>query len=173
VLDGNIYHGATPGEAEIGHIRMDRDGTTVESRCSGWAVDARIRELKLTDPKSLLVRHARKDNGGEARQLATAFSQGDGSAAKIIEEVADDLAFALSHVVHLFHPQIIVVGGGLSKTGEALRAALERQLPRFIMEAFQPGPRIALAGLHEDAVPMGALALARRTAEGLARLAGC
>ena len=37
VLDGKIYHGAIPGEAEIGHVRLDRDGTTVESRCSGWA----------------------------------------------------------------------------------------------------------------------------------------
>src|SRR5205814_938954 len=43
VVDGKIYHGATPGEAEIGHVRLDRQGTTVESRCSGWAVDAKIR----------------------------------------------------------------------------------------------------------------------------------
>src|SRR5262252_413372 len=35
VVDGKIYHGATPGESEIGHVRLDRVGTTVESRCSG------------------------------------------------------------------------------------------------------------------------------------------
>src|SRR3954471_8142480 len=45
VFEGHIYHGARPGEAEIGHVRLDRDGTTIESRCSGWAVDQRIREL--------------------------------------------------------------------------------------------------------------------------------
>ena len=30
VVDGRIYHGATPGEAEIGHVRLDRAGTILE-----------------------------------------------------------------------------------------------------------------------------------------------
>jgi glucokinase len=77
-----------------------------------------------------------------------------------LEEVADDLAFALSHAVHLFHPEIIVVGGGLSLVGEPLRAAIAAALPAYLMEAFHPGPQVALAGLGEDSVPVGALALA-------------
>jgi glucokinase len=76
----------------------------------------------------------------------------------------DWLAFALSHVVQLFHPEIIVVGGGLSLLGEPLRARLAKALPRFVMDAFLPGPGIALAGLGEDAVPAGALTLAAKRA---------
>ena len=38
IADGRIYHGAKPGEAEFGHLRLDRRGVIVESRCSGWAV---------------------------------------------------------------------------------------------------------------------------------------
>jgi glucokinase len=45
--------------------------------------------------------------------------------------------------------------------GEPLRAAVERALRGFIMEAFQPGPRVALSLLREDAVPLGALELAK------------
>src|SRR5438477_12130860 len=56
VVDGQIYHGATPGEAEIGHVRLDRHGTVVEARCSGWAIDSRIRELKSKQPESALAR---------------------------------------------------------------------------------------------------------------------
>jgi glucokinase len=37
VIHQKIYHGAIPGELEIGHIQMDRAGTTLQSRCSGWA----------------------------------------------------------------------------------------------------------------------------------------
>ncbi len=84
------------------------------------------------------------------------------AARRILLETAQDLAFALSHVVHLFHPQIIVLGGGLSGLGEPLRAAVQDALPAFIMEVFAPGPRVALAGLGEDAVPTGALVLAER-----------
>lgn len=160
VVDGKIYHGTAPGEAEIGHVRLDRQGTIVESRCSGWAVDARIRDLKKTEPTSALCQMPGFGHGGEARHLALALRAGDGAAKKILSELAEDLAFGLSHVVHLLHPEVIVIGGGLSGLGERLREAVEQALPRFVMEAFAPGPRVSLAGLGEDAVPVGALLLA-------------
>ncbi|HOC56759.1 MAG TPA: ROK family protein [Verrucomicrobiota bacterium] len=160
VVDGRIYHGAKPGESELGHVRLDRAGTIVEARCSGWAVDARIRELKAKEPESLLGRLAGQTAGGEARHLATAWQQGDSAARRLLQETTEDLAFSLSHVVHLFHPEIIILGGGLSGVGEPLRASVERALRGFVMEAFAPGPAVALATLGEDAVPIGALELA-------------
>jgi len=160
IVTGRIYHGATPGEAEIGHIRLDRHGTTVESRCAGWAVDARIRELKAQAPDSVLARLAAQSPGSEARHLGPALAQADPIARQILAETAEDFAFALSHVVHLFHPETICIGGGLSLLGEPLRAAVERALRPMIMEAFQPGPTVRLAALGEDAVPAGALLLA-------------
>ena len=162
VVDGQIYHGAKPGEAEIGHVRLDREGTIVESRCSGWAVDAKIRRLKTTDPASLLAKLIGGSTGGEARYLAPALQQGDRAAKRVLTETAEDLAFGLSHVVHLFHPEVIILGGGLSLAGEPLRAAVESALGLFTMAAFAPGPRIHLAALGEDAVPVGALELARK-----------
>jgi glucokinase len=62
------------------------------------------------------------------------------------------------------HPQVIILGGGLSLLGERLRAAVDAALQGFIMEAFGRGPGIALATLQEDAVPVGALLLARSAA---------
>ena len=160
VVGGAVYHGATPGEAELGHVRVDRSGVTVESRCSGWAVDARIRALQDAAPDSLLTWLSRESPGHEARHLAEALATRDAAATQLLREVAEDLAFGLSHVAHLFHPQVIVLGGGLSKLGEPLRAAVAEALPRFIMDAFRPGPRVALSALGEDAVPVGALLLA-------------
>jgi glucokinase len=166
VADGRIYHGATPGEAEIGHVRLDRAGTMVEERCSGWAVDARIRALKKSAPRSALGKMIDGEQGGEAKHLASALRRGDAAAKRILEEVADDLAFGLSHVTHLFHPEVIVIGGGLSQIGEPLRAAVARSLRGYTMEAFAPGPRVKLSALGEDAVPVGALELARALPHG-------
>jgi glucokinase len=164
VVDGKIYHGAKPGEAEIGHVRLDRSGTIIEQRCSGWAVDAKIRQLKATEPESLLVKLVGNSTDGEAKYLAPALKQGDAAAKRVLTETAEDLALGLSHVVHLFHPQVIVLGGGLSLVGEPLRAAVESTLRGFTMEAFSAGPKIRLAKLGEDAVPVGALELARHAA---------
>jgi glucokinase len=160
VAGGRIFHGASPGEAEFGHVRLDRDGATVETRCSGWAVDARIRRLREEEPNSLLARNLPSAPGGEAKLLAPALAAGDPAAGRVVREVAADLAFALSHAVHLFHPKIIVLGGGLSLVGDPLRTAVAAHLPLHLMEAFLPGPDVRLAALGEDAVPVGALCLA-------------
>ena len=161
VVDGRIYHGVTPGEAEIGHLRLDRTGVLVEQRCSGWAVDAKIRAATLREPHSVLAQLTADAEGGQARTLAPALRAKCPLAEAILRETAGDLAFALSHVVHLFHPQVIVLGGGLSLVGEPLRAAVAGALGGFVMDAFAPGPPVRLAALGEDSVPTGALLLAQ------------
>lgn len=162
VLGGEIYHGAKPGESEIGHVRLDKGGTLVEQRCSGWAVDRRVREAIALHPGSPLALLADGATSGEARFLAGALAQEDPLAQAILSEVADHLAFALSHVVHLQHPERLVLGGGLALLGEPLRMAVAEALRPYLMEVFQPGPAIFLAGLKEDSVPVGSLLLARR-----------
>ncbi|PAW87738.1 MAG: sugar kinase [Pedosphaera sp. Tous-C6FEB] len=164
VVDGRIYHGAKPGEAEIGHVRLDKSGVIVEQRCAGWAVDRRIREACQREPGSPLARLTAGVDRGEARALVPALAQGDALAQRILDEVADDLAFGLSHVTQLMHPEVIVLGGGLAMVGEPLRAAVASALKRYVMEAFAPGPQVAMAGLGEDAVPVGALLLAQGAA---------
>lgn len=160
VAGGHIYHGRPPGEAEFGHLRLDRAGATVESRCSGWAVDRRIRALRERGSSGALARAVGETEGGEARHLPAALAAGDPDAQAILGELAGDLAFALSHAVHLFHPAVIVLGGGLSLIGEPLRAEIASALPQFVMGAFAPGPDVRLAALGEDSVPVGALVLA-------------
>ncbi len=160
VVNGALYHGAKPGEAEIGHVRLDRQGTKFEDRCSGWAVDRRLRAAAQANPGSRLAALLGAATGGEARFLAPALADECPVARQILAEVADDIAFGLSHVVQLFHPEIIVLGGGLSLVGEPFRQAVAEVLPRYVMDSFQPGPRVVLAGCGEDAVTIGALALA-------------
>ncbi len=163
VIDGKIFHGATPGESEIGHLRLDKSGTIAESTCSGWAVDKKIRRAISQNPNGPLAGLVGKTAGNEARFLKAALEKNDSVAEKILNETAKDLAFALSHVVHLFHPEIIVLGGGLSLVGELLRATVETHLENFVMKAFGARTKISLAKLGEDAVPVGTLELARRS----------
>jgi glucokinase len=160
VIGGNIHHGLPPGEGEFGHLLLDRTGTTVESRCSGWAIDRRIRDLAAEHPDSAIARLISARAGGEARHLYTALAQEDAVAKTILAGLSDDLAFALSHVVHLIHPAAIVMGGGLSLIGEPLRIAVNAALAKYVMQAFHPVPPVRMTALGEDAVPVGALVLA-------------
>ena len=159
VIEKKIYHGDKPGEVEVGHLRLDPDGTTVEDRCSGWAVDRAIRAAFGNHPDSLLISLCGDTPGGEAKHLTEALAEGDSLAQDILTTVTRDLAFALSHITHLFHPQVITLGGGLSLIGFPLRKSIEEQLPGLLMEIYGNGPQIKLAELGEDSVPVGALLL--------------
>jgi glucokinase len=160
VCDGNIYHGAVPGESEIGQMVFDKSGMTIESQCSGWALDANIQEYIAAFPDSPLAGLTKGDTGMEARFLPQAISLGDEGAESILDQSTETLAWGLSHVVHLFHPEAIILGGGLSLMGELLRKKVSLHLKKYITKVFQPGPEIRIASLGEDVVCVGALLLA-------------
>ncbi len=169
IVDGAIYHGAAPGEAEIGHVRLDRSGVIVEDRCAGWAVDRRVRAEVAVAPGGSLARRVAADPGGEARHLPAALADGDPLAVRILADTAGNLAFGLSHAMHLFHPDVIVLGGGLSGLGEPLRAAVADGLKGFLMEALVPTIDVRLTALGADVVPVGALLLAADRLSGAAQ----
>lgn len=162
VVNGDIYHGKMPGEVEIGHLRLDKKGSTLESKCSGWAVNKKIRDYIQQYPDSLMAQMAARNPAPEATFLKPALEQKNEAAEKIIEEIADDVAFALSHVVHLFHPDVIVVGGGLSLLKQYLQMPVAKKLPDYVMKAFLPTPPVRIAALEAGAVPLGAAELAKK-----------
>lgn len=159
VINKTLYHGAIPGELEIGHLQMDRNGTTLQDLCSGWAVDEKIRTAVARNPEGTLAQLAAGKKGAEAQFLAGALNADDPLARQIFESTIDDLAYGLSHAIHLVHPEVVVLGGGLSFLGELLQQGLAKKLPRYLMHAFAPGPQIKLTQLKEKAVPVGALVL--------------
>ena len=159
-IDKKIYHGMLPGEAEFGHVRLKSSGETVQDSCSGWAVNEKVLRAIDVDKDSKLAKFAPQYPGAEAKALVPSIDAGDAEAWEIFDGTMADLAFGLSHVVHLLHPDTIVIGGGLSFIGEMLRSKVEDKLKMFVMDALLPGPRIQLSFLGADAVPVGALILA-------------
>jgi glucokinase len=157
---GRLFHGAPPSEVEVGHLRLDRDGTIVEDRCSGWAIDKALRAYAGREPTSALAQLLPAGQGGEARYLEAALQEGDEGAATVLREAGHWMGFALSHAVQLFHPEMIVLGGGIAHLGEIWRKTVEEGLDPHVMEALRPAPEICLTALREDAVPVGALLLA-------------
>jgi glucokinase len=159
-IDKELYHGKLPGEVEFGHVRLDKSGRTVQDACSGWALNERVLEVVKLFKESKLSGLAKLYPGAEAKALLPSMESGDPEARNIFDGTMRDLAFGLSHVTHLFHPDTIIIGGGLSMIGEILRKRVEDNLKEFIMDAFQPGPLIQLSQLGTDVVPVGALLLA-------------
>ena len=171
VREGRIYHGRYPGEVEIGHTRVPRPDLRparwpiLEDLCSGWSLDRQIRSIARSKPRSFFARLIGKHGPGkEARFLAEALRRRDPEAVRVWNGLCRHLALGLSHIVHLFHPEILVLGGGVTHLGTRLIHDLRRSLDPIVMAAHQGTFRVCLTELGEDVVPTGALLLA---AEGL------
>jgi glucokinase len=160
VVKEQIYHGEKPGESEIGLMPFDRNGNNMESQCCGWSVDRKIREHIKANPNGILAQLTKEMTCGEAKYLLRAIKIGDMGATRILDETADNIAFAISYVVLLFHPKIIIIGGGLSLMGEPLVERINNKLLNYVPPAFHPVPEVKTAGLGEDVVCTGALILA-------------
>ncbi|MDH5400226.1 MAG: ROK family protein [Cyclobacteriaceae bacterium] len=161
VIDRELYHGQAPGEVEFGHLRLDKTGRTVESSCSGWALNRKLKDYIGGNPGAPLAGLVKKHREDPTKLLIKAIGYGDDGAKAILEDTTNDLAFGLSHVVHLFNPDILVLGGGLSLLGESLLIPLAERLPHYLMAPMKKQmPSVACARLGQDVVPLGALLLA-------------
>ena len=81
----------------------------------------------------------------------------DAVAAAVLERVFDYLGVAVANIVCLLDPEMIVIGGGVARAGDAILPAVRARIAG--LSARQP--RLALSELGQDAVLLGALALAQ------------
>jgi len=79
----------------------------MESQCSGWSVTENRGIYKVAFMTGPLPNLTNGMNGGEAKYITAAMGKVTGAANKILIETSDNIAFALSHVVHLFHPKLL------------------------------------------------------------------
>lgn len=161
IIDGEIYHGKSLCESEFGHVRINKAGDTIESSCSGWALNNKLGEYIRDKPDGILANLVKSKNEDPSKCLLESIKKGDSKAKVIFDEMIDNLAFGLSHVVHILNPDIIVIGGGLSLIGEYVTNSISKKLPQYLMSSMKNSlPEIKIAHLKEDVVPIGAVLLA-------------
>jgi len=158
IIDGHILHGATGAGGEIGHITVNRDETEkcncgsrgcLEQYASATGI-ARLarRRLEKDDVPSQLRQKAA--DAITAKDVFDKAKEEDKVALEIVDEFACILGTALAGIANTVNPELVVIGGGVSKAGEILTDAVKRY---FDEEAFPAvkGTPIKLATLGNDA----------------------
>jgi glucokinase len=150
IIDGQIYRGAGRGAAEVGHVIIDGVHTT-EEVASGFGIENFLggRELPFKT----------------AHELGVAVEARHPDALDVLRRAIDGLAVALTHVVTLLCPRVVVIGGGVSLIGEThFFAPLREAVAKRAFGPFAGLTEIVPAELGEGVVLHGALALAKRGA---------
>jgi glucokinase len=171
---GRLLRGAANFSAEIGHVVVDPHGPPCgcgrrgcwERYASGSGLgriarDAavagradRVRDLAGGDPDNVRGEH-----------VVLAVAEGDPQATTILEEFAWWLALGLGNLANILDPEIIVIGGGLVRAGEALFAPVRAAFTEHLeAPGFRPAIEIVPAALGDRGGAIGAAALARQAA---------
>ena len=95
----------------------------------------------------------------EARTIIDAARQNDPVAVEVYTRWIHQLAQALANIVNFLDPEVIVLGGGVSKAGSFLLEPLQREYASYVLYNDLPIPEIKLAVLGSEAGIIGAAML--------------
>ena len=154
VLDGKPLHGRMGMAGHVGHMTVQRDGALCpcgnrgcwEAYAAGTAFGLRISQSTGTMA------------GGDPKSVFAAARSGDPDAAALVAEEADWLGVGIANLLHLYSPDCVVIGGGISNGFALLEPGIRARLHRNAMPAFRDVP-IMVAGLGENAGLVGAAAM--------------
>ena len=149
---GRLLEGARGLGGEIGHYRTHvRDGVS----CTCGAVGCWERYASTT----ALVRTAQEQNPAwdSGRAIFAAAEAGDREVLALLDGWMDEIAQGLAGLVHIFNPQRILVGGGVSAQTDLLIRPLADRVAASVMPAFREGLTLRAAELRNDAGLVGAV----------------
>ena len=167
IANGKLLHGIAGSAGEIGHIVVNPDGYPctcgnrgcLETIASATGIarvaedfakknnDSKLFEAEIIDSKAVF----------ELAKL------GDSVAIEVVDYVTYYLAWGLGQVADVLNPQYIVIGGGVSASGDFLIDRINKFFPNFVFDNVKKTTSIRLAQLGNEAGILGAASLVRES----------
>jgi glucokinase len=164
VYDGRLLLGKHGLAGEAGHIPLVVDGgrvSSLEKEAAGPSLARRAR-AQIEGGRASLIREL--VNGDlpaiTARTISDALAQGDALAREMVEYCGFCVGLGIVSLLHLFNPEVVVIGGGVSNIGAPLFKRIEAVVREYALdEAYWRELVIAPAKLKGDVSIVGAGAL--------------
>ncbi|MEW6009131.1 MAG: ROK family protein [Candidatus Omnitrophota bacterium] len=150
ILEGKLFRGSSFVAGEIGHIPISLNGP--RCNCGGKGCLERF-----IGNRQILMK-AKQSFGREItlEELSRLAIKGNKKAIAIWQDLSEKLAIALTGLINVFNPQLIVIGGGLSNAGSTLFTSLRLAIKRRAMKPHLKGLKILKSGLGINSGLIGA-----------------
>jgi glucokinase len=154
ILDGRVYRGAAGNAGELGHLTIDYRGRQcgcgrrgcLEAYASGPQIAARARE-RLADGRASLLAALPEVT---ARDVSQAAASGDPLAREVWDETTAMLGSAVANILDVFNPELVVLGGGVTRAGDRLLLPVREAALRQAMAPARNAADVVLAGLGDE-----------------------
>jgi glucokinase len=137
LVDGAILRGASGAAGHLGHVTLDLHGGLcicgnfgcVETRFSSRAIESDYQaHLHRAAPASLSLGSAGQPPSTEA--IFRAAAEGDESARCVLDRAFEYLTAAVVSFLHIFDPEVLILGGNIAEAGQQLLAPIRDQISR-------------------------------------------
>ncbi len=163
IVDGRVMRGRRGMAGHVGHMIVVPDGEVCgcgtkgcfEAYGAGPAFTARARKMVAGNGTSTLARDV---NAITSHAVFSAAKAGDAQALDLVAEEAKILGMGFSSLFHLFSPDVLIMGGGLSHEFEMLAPGINAQIQLSAMPAFKSVP-VVKAKLGGNSGLVGAASL--------------
>lgn len=164
IVGGRPVSGAHGAAGEIGHIPVNPAETQVcgcgkcgcaEQYCSATGIVRLAKKRLDADSKDSVLRTAVHLT---CKDVFDAGNQKDELALEVLEQVYEYMGRFLASVCCVTDPEVVVLGGGVSRAGQPLIDGAKRYFDKYIFHASR-SIRFALASLGNDAGAYGAFKL--------------
>ncbi len=171
VIDGQVFHGADGAAGELGHVTVDVDGPPCQGDCpnrgclevmaSGTAMGREGERVAREHPASALGRALAQGVPVTGEVVTDLALRGDTDAQGVLELIGRRLGAGLVGIVNTFNPDVVVIGGGASRSGDLLLEPARRVVAERALRPSRETVRIVGAALADEAGAIGAALFAR------------
>lgn len=167
ILDRKIFTGFNHAAGELGHMVIQMDGRPCncgrkgcfEAYASATGLIKTTREAMEKDKRSKLWQIAGSLEKVDGKTAFDGMRLKDATAQKVVDLYIRQLAVGIINIENIFQPQVICIGGGISKEGDALIQPLTQYVDREVYTKNLPRSKrtkIVAARLGNDAGLIGA-----------------
>lgn len=169
VIDGKVYRGFNYAGAELGHTVIEVGGRPCtcgrkgcfEAYSSATGLINMTKEVMYDYPDSVMHEIASNYGKVNGRVAFDAAKSGDKAAQAVVDQYVKYVGDGISSVINIFQPEILVIGGGISKEGDYLLNPIKQYVSVNDYNKMMTKTEIQIAKLFNDAGIVGAALAAR------------
>lgn len=171
IVDGKIYYGKSGFSGEFGHVkaydnevlcRCGKKGC-LETEVSGMALLRETVKNVLKGKRSILSDKVLKEHEElTLPDVLRAIQKEDTLCIETLQKIADQLGRNLAGMINIFNPDILVIGGDLSQTGDYITQPVQMAIKKYSLNIVNEDSLVVTSALRERAGVVGACMVARQ-----------